>query len=143
TGQHVQDRGFPAAARPEQAHELATTDLERDVGRRDDRLTGGAAGDGEVAQLELRHRLPQLRGGRDVRHQRNLNFSAISICTTLPSCTTSTTVPNDSRRKIAPTLASTARSSSVRSSDSRSSAGTRSVPSLMAPMLRLGRRGSI
>ena len=38
--------------------------------------------------------------GFEIGHQRSRNFSAISICTTLPSWTTSTTVPNFRRRRI-------------------------------------------
>ena len=55
--------------------------------------------------------------GRGSAH-RSRNFSAISICTTLPSCTTRTTVPYLILPKDPATFARTRRSSSVRSSPS-------------------------
>src|SRR3954452_1189739 len=95
-GQDIKDRGLATPARAEQADELAGLHVERDVGRRSDRSAPRrATGDGEVPKRELRcgARGVPGDGGDGLAHQRNRNFSAISIWTTLPSWTTRTTVP--------------------------------------------------
>ena len=55
--------------------------------------------------------------------QRRRNFSAISICTTLPSCTMSRIVPNWIRRSTSITCRRTSRSSSDSDSNAGGSAG--------------------
>ena len=99
----VEDGRLAAAGRPQQADELAGGDVEASRRRRRDRVP---AATWPRASSQVAHR--QLRcdaapgAGTDVgvaerpsdRRHRSLNFSAISICTTLPSWITSTTVPN-------------------------------------------------
>src|SRR2546421_6788696 len=62
---------------------------------------------------------------------RSRNFSAISICTTLPSCTTSRIVPNCSRSRMSATLSKSSRSSGDSSANfsSDGSPGTRGARS--------------
>src|SRR5437016_1609400 len=144
-GQHVQQRRLPAAARAAQTDELSGGDLEAEaVGRGDGLARCGSTRDHEVPESELRLR----RSGREVGegadrvgHQRRRNFSAISTCTTLPSCTTSTTVPNWILRRMSATLARTSFSSSVRASSESWSSAVDFDASTITRMLRGHSRG--
>src|SRR6478736_5750070 len=136
----VQQRGLPAPTRAKQADELALRDLEgQAIGRGYGFARCRPAGDDDIPESELRLRGSGRRVGEGtqyVGHQRRRNFSAISTCTTLPSCTTSTTVPNWILRRISATFARTSFSSSVRASSESCSSAADFDASTITRMLR-------
>src|SRR4029079_5412052 len=121
TRQDVQDGRLAAPRGTEQAQELPLGHLESHVLHGGDGLAQRRpARLDQVLHGQLRRRSSTVaheRHGalRSIGHQRNRNFSAISICTTLPSWITSTTVPYWILRTMSATFAKTKRSSSVRS----------------------------
>src|SRR6185503_11478930 len=102
-------------------HELPLVHFERHVVDSGDGLAGRRPSgldqvvDGQLGRAPFPFAHQRHRAFRRVGHHRNRNFSAISICTTLPSWITKTTVPYWILRTMSATFAKTKRSSSVRS----------------------------
>ena len=142
TRQHVEDRGLAAARSARGGRRTRRlAHLERcmaDAPRRSVRRSAARRVIGEVADRKFRRPDIAELGARSTmsvasiaasaRPHRSRNFSAISICTTLPSCTTRTTVPKlDAARTTSATLARTSALLVGEAATSRATPGLRSV----------------